>query len=143
MPGTGKKLLIVEDQELVAMTIASIVRRLNYDLIGSAATAERALALVDEAQPDVVVMDLTLKGGRDGVETARAIQARSAARIVFLTAADDVDSVARMRSVHPVGIVLKPFRRVDLTRQLTVAATDDRERFVGGVGRVSAAHPAV
>ena len=101
MPGTGKKLLIVEDRELVAMTIASIVRRLNYDLIGSAATAERALVLVDEAQPDVVVMDLRLKGGRDGVETARAIQARSAARIVFLTAANDLESVARMRSVGP------------------------------------------
>ena len=131
MPGTGRKLLIVEDQELVAMTVASIGLRLNYDLIGSAASAERALALVEEHQPDVVVMDLRLKGGRDGVETARAIQARSSARIVFLTGAGDVESVARMRSVSPVGIVLKPFRRVDLTRQLT-AAVGGRAEMVAG-----------
>jgi len=131
MPGTGKKLLIVEDQELVAMTVASIVLRLNYDLIGSAASAERALALVEAHQPDVVVMDLRLKGGRDGVETARAIQARSPARIVFLTGAGDVESVARMRSVSPVGIVLKPFRRVDLTRQLTAAVGGRAEAMAG------------
>ena len=131
MPGTGRKLLIVEDQELVAMTVASIVLRLNYDLIGSAATAERALSLVEEHQPDVVVMDLRLKGGRDGVETARAIQARSSARIVFLTGAGDVESVARMRSVSPVGIVLKPFRRVDLTRQLTAAVGGRAEVMAG------------
>ena len=127
VPGTGKRLLIVEDQELGAMTIASIVRRLNYDLVGSAATAERALELVAEHQPDVIVMDLHLKGGRDGVETARAIQARSMARIVFLTAAGDVESIARMRSVNPAGIVLKPFLRVDLQRQLAAAAADARE----------------
>ena len=124
MPGTGKRLLIVEDQELVAMTIASIVRRLNYDLVGSAATAERALELVDQHQPHVVVMDLRLKGGRDGVETARAIQARGPARVVFLTGSGDVESIARMRSVEPAGIVLKPFLRVDLQRQLAAAAAD-------------------
>ena len=122
MPGTSKRLLIVEDQELVAMTIASIVRRLNYELVGSAATAERALELVDAYQPDVVLMDLQLRGGRDGVETARAIQARSPARIVFLTGSGDVESIARMRSVSPAGIVLKPFRRIELTRHLVAAA---------------------
>jgi DNA-binding NarL/FixJ family response regulator len=122
MPGTGKRLLIVEDQELVAMTIASIVRRLNYDLVGSAATAERALELADEYMPDVVLMDLGLKGGRDGVETARAIKARIPVQIVFLTGAGDIDSVARMRSVQPSGIVLKPFRRTELTSKLAEAA---------------------
>ncbi len=124
MPGTSKRLLIVEDQELVAMTIASIVRRLNYELVGSAATADRALELVESYQPDVVLMDLQLRGGRDGVETARAIQARCAARIVFLTALGDMESIARMRSVSPVGIVLKPFRRSELFRHLMLAAAN-------------------
>jgi DNA-binding NarL/FixJ family response regulator len=98
------------------------VRRLNYELVGSAATAERAVELVELYQPDVVLMDLQLRGGRDGVETARAIQARCAARIVFLTACGDVESIARMRSVGPAGIVLKPFRRIELTRYLTAAS---------------------
>lgn len=104
------------------MTIASIVLRLNYELVGSAATAERALVLAEEYRPEVVVMDLSLRGGRDGVETARAILARHPAQIVFLTASGDVESVARMRSVGPCGILLKPFRRTELTRHLTIAA---------------------
>lgn len=142
MPGTGCRLLIVEDQEMIAMTIASIVLRLNYELVGSAGTAERALALVSEYQPDVVVMDLSLRGGRDGVETARAIVARTPAQIVFLTAASDVESIARMRSVNPCGIVLKPFRRTELARHLAIAAeASKRQGFVAGPAAFSGVMP--
>lgn len=122
MPGTGKRLLIVEDQELMAMTIASVVQRLNYHLVGSAATAERAIALAQECHPDVVLMDLTLKGPRDGVDTARAIKLCCQARIVFLTGASDYESIARMQSVRPSAIVLKPFRRTELANRLAEAA---------------------
>ena len=129
MPGTGKRLLIVEDQELMAMTIASVVRRLNYDLVGSAATAERALELAHLCQPDVVLLDLHLKGRHDGIDTARAIQACSRARIVFLTGACDADAIARMRSVNPAGIVLKPFRRTELASKLAAAAAQGDRGF--------------
>jgi DNA-binding NarL/FixJ family response regulator len=122
MPGTGKRLLIVEDQDVMAMTIAAVVRRLNYNLVGSAATSERAIELAVTCQPDVVLMDLGLKGSRDGVETARVIMARSAARIVFLTGSADSDAMERMQSVDPAGIVLKPFRRTELATKLAAAA---------------------
>jgi len=122
MPGTGKRLLIVEDQDVMAMTIAAVVRRLNYDLVGSAATSERAIELAMTCQPDVVLMDLGLKGSRDGVETARAIMAQSSARIVFLTGSADSDAIERMQSIDPAGIVLKPFRRTELASKLLAAA---------------------
>ena len=122
MSGTGKRLLLVEDQELVAMTLASVLRRLNYNLVGSAATAERALELAATCQPDVVLMDLNLKGVRDGVDTARAIKACSSARIVFLTGSTDPEARTRMESVSPSGIVMKPFRRTELASKLEIAA---------------------
>lgn len=105
----------------MAMTIATVVRRLNYDLVGSAATAERALELAISCKPDVVLMDLHLKGSMDGVATARAIVAQTGARIVFLTGAGNAADLARMQDVGPVGIVLKPFRRTELASTLAAA----------------------
>jgi len=125
MPGTGTRLLIVEDQDVMAMTIATVVRRLNYDIVGSAATSERALELAETCQPDIVLMDLGLRGAMDGVETARAIMARTSARVVFLTGAADSAAMARMQALGPVGIVLKPFRRTELASKLAVAAQVD------------------
>jgi len=122
MPGKGLRLLIVEDQELMAMTIASVVRRLKFDLVGSAATAERAVELAKSCQPDVVLMDLHLKGNKDGVATVQDINAVTNTRIVFLTGAANEADFARMQSVHPVGIVLKPFRRTELASMLAEAA---------------------
>lgn len=122
MPGTGCRLLIVEDQELVAMTLTTVVRLLNFTLVGSAATAERALELVGECQPDVVLMDFHLKGVCDGAETARAIRRASSARIVFLTGSSDPAEIAQMRDVKPDAIVFKPFRRTELAEALTLAA---------------------
>jgi DNA-binding NarL/FixJ family response regulator len=121
MPGTGKRLLIVEDQELMAMTVASVVRRLNYDLVGSAATYERAIELARLCQPDIVLMDVNLKGAKDGIETAHALRDCSRARVVFLTGANDEESISRMRAARPSGIVLKPFRRTELASKLAAA----------------------
>jgi DNA-binding NarL/FixJ family response regulator len=114
--------LIVEDQELVAMTLTTVVRRLNFELVGSAPTAERAIELARDCQPDVVLMDFHLKGVRDGAETAGAILHETRTRIVFLTGSSDPADVARMRAVGPDAIVFKPFRRTELADALAQAA---------------------
>lgn len=122
MPGTGCRLLIVEDQELMAMTLTTVVRMLNFTLVGSAPTAQRALQLMHECHPDVVLLDFHLKGQWDGAEAARAIRDASAARIVFLTGSSDPAEVKRMQDVKPDAIVFKPFRRTELAEALTLAA---------------------
>jgi DNA-binding NarL/FixJ family response regulator len=137
MPGTGLRLLIVEDQELMAMTIAAAVRRLNYDLVGSAATAARALELAESCRPDVVLMDLHLKGITDGVATAREIVARTGARIVFLTGSATGTDVARMQAMRPAGIIFKPFRRTELASKLAAAAQDMRSDDHGQEGKAA------
>ncbi len=120
------RLLIVEDQELMAMTIATAVRRLHCEIVGSAATSERALELAVSCHPDVVMMDLHLKGALDGVETAREIVALTNAKIVFVTGTNNPADHVRMASVRPVGILLKPFRRTDLASVLKAAAQHAR-----------------
>lgn len=104
------------------MTVASVVRRLNYEVVGSAATAERALELVQQCQPDIVLMDVNIKGVLDGIDTAGAMRACSDAQIVFLTGACDPVSMARMEAAEPAGIVLKPFRRTELASKLACAS---------------------
>lgn len=126
MPGTGLRLLIVDDQELFAMTLATVVTRLDYDLVGSAATADRAIELARDAMPDVVLMDLHLKHGQDGVTTAGAIAAETGAQIVFLTGNASDRDVERMRALDPAGILLKPFRRTALADALERAAARAR-----------------
>ncbi len=122
MPGMGCRLLIVEDQELVAMTLTRVVRRLNFDLVGSAPTAERAIELARDCRPHVLLMDFHLKGVRDGAETARAILHETQARIVFLTGSCEPEQIASMRAVGPDAIVFKPFRRTELAEALALAA---------------------
>ena len=128
MPGTGLRLLIVEDQELFAMTLAAVVTRLNYNLIGSAATADRAEELARDTMPDVVLMDLHLKGPRDGVQTAQAIMAATGAQVIFLTGNANDRDLGRMRALRPAGILLKPFRRTALADALEMAAGRLRAR---------------
>lgn len=130
MPGIGTRLLLVEDQDLMAMTIASVLARLNYNLVGSAATAERAVELARQLQPDVILMDFNLKGAGDGVDTARAIRGCCDARIIFLTGADDPESVQRMHSVNPSAILHKPFRRMELASRLAEAAKGPQDALV-------------
>lgn len=103
------------------MTVASVVRLLNYDVVGSAATAERALELARQCQPDIVLMDVNIKGVMDGIDTACAMRDCTDAQIVFLTGACDPASMARMEAALPAGIVLKPFRRAELAHKLARA----------------------
>ncbi len=103
------------------MTVASVVRRLDYDVVGSAATAERALELARQYQPDIVLMDVNIKGVTDGIDTATAMRTCSNVQVVFLTGACDPVSIARMEAAAPAGIVLKPFRRAELAAKLARA----------------------
>lgn len=130
MPGTGLRLLIVDDQEMFAMTLAAVVSRLNYNLIGSAATAERALELALDTMPDVVLMDLHLKGPRDGVETAKAVIEATGAQIIFLTGASGDHDIARMKALKPAAVLHKPFRRTALADALVLAAQRMRSQPV-------------
>ena len=99
------------------MTVASNVLRLNYDLIGSAASAERALALVEAHQPDVVVMDLRMKPGMSGLEVFNILQERkSQLAIVFLSGHGTIPDAVRAMEGGAVSWLIKPCPNEELVQ---------------------------
>jgi PAS domain S-box-containing protein len=117
------RILIVENEGVVGFDIASTLKAQGYLIIGTCKSGEEALQVVRVQQPDLVLMDISLAGNMDGVETAKAIQAISSAAIVYVTACADLKTVSRARETQPHGYLLKPFSQDELRLTVEVAAT--------------------
>jgi two-component system cell cycle sensor histidine kinase/response regulator CckA len=115
------RILIVEDETIVAMDIAMTLRRLGYDAVGVVDNGEAAIESARSLNPDLVLMDIRIKGSMDGIEAATAIQRDRATPIVFLTAHADADTVERSKSAAPFGYLVKPFDERALHRIIEIA----------------------
>jgi PAS domain S-box-containing protein len=102
------KILIVEDEAIVAMDLRLHLQALGYEAVGMAATGEQAVRLAGEHQPDLALMDVSLGEGMDGIEAARRIQALGVP-VVFLTAYADEGTLKRAKESGPYGFLVKPF----------------------------------
>lgn len=111
------RILIVEDEAVTAMDLASELRGLGYDVCGTEDTAEGAIAAVEKEKPRLVLMDIRLGDHGDGVDAARRIAERHDSAVVFLTAHSDEETLARALAISPYGYIVKPFR----ARELKVA----------------------
>jgi PAS domain S-box-containing protein len=115
---TSARILIVEDDRIVARDIAQQMTRAGYVVVGSAASGEDALTLLMQAQPelkpDLVLMDVRLEGELDGIDTARRMREWRDLPIVFLTAYADEETIQRATTAEPFGYVLKPFDDMQL-----------------------------
>ena len=115
------KILIVEDENITAMDIETLLRGLGYTVSAIVSSAEQAVASVDEVQPDLVLMDIILKGKTDGVEAARLIRSKFDIPVIYLTAFSDSATVQRAKITEPFGYVLKPFDERDLHTTIEMA----------------------
>jgi len=129
---TAARILIVEDETIVAMDIAATLRRLGYDIAGTAGTGAAAIETARATSPDLILMDIRLKGSMDGIAAATAIQAERPTPVVFLTAHADADTVERSKAAAPHGYIVKPFDERSLHRVVEIAlhraVTDVHER---------------
>lgn len=129
-----QSVLVVEDEALIALDISQRLRRLGYKVCGEADTFEDALALFRETAPDLVLLDISIRGSIDGIETARAICRERDVPVVFLTAFADDNTLRRAAEVSPYGYLLKPFDERTLAVTLRVAlerhAADTRVRVL-------------
>ncbi len=107
--------LIVEDERIVAMDLQATLRDLGHDAFAIASSADEAIAAVNQRCPDVVLMDIRIKGAVDGIETAARLRARFDLAIIFLTAHNDDATLARASDTAPDGYVQKPVQ-VDALR---------------------------
>lgn len=109
------KLLMVEDEGIVALDLANRLRGMGYSVSGVVATGKKAIQTAEKILPDLVLMDVRLKGDMDGIEAANQIQARFEIPVIFLTAMADVDTVRRAEeSAACYGYILKPFNEEEL-----------------------------
>jgi DNA-binding LytR/AlgR family response regulator len=116
------KILIVEDEMLIAANIANQLDAFGYEIIGIIPRGEEAIKVVQNEKPDLVLMDINLKGEIDGIETAKRIQQEGQIPIIYLTANNDDENFNRAKATHPYGFLSKPFKRLDLQRALELAS---------------------
>ena len=103
------RILIVEDETIIAMAIEQTLRYLGFEVAGAARTGERAVELAGEVRPDLVLMDIRLAGKMDGIEAAGQIRAKYQTPVVYLTSHGDRAVLARAKVTEPSGYILKPF----------------------------------
>lgn len=115
------RVLVVEDEGIVAADIRLTLRDLGYTVIDTVASAEKAIDIAQRARPDLILMDIVTKGPIDGVQAAKVIRERCAIPVVFLTAHADPETVQRARSAEPLGYVVKPFKDIDLRTAIEIA----------------------
>jgi len=115
------KILVVEDEPLAAMELQDRLESLGYVVVGVVSSGEEAIQKTAVTHPDLVLMDIVLKGDVDGVETAEQIQSRFNIPVVYLTAHSDEGTLQRARITEPYGYILKPFRERELHATIKMA----------------------
>ncbi len=108
------RILIVEDEAIIARDIQLQLEELGYVAVGHCVRGEQAIALAEELSPDLVLMDIQLAGDMDGITAAQVIRDRFLLPIVFLTAFSEDETLDRAKVVEPFGYILKPFSEREL-----------------------------
>ncbi len=113
--------LIVEDEALVAEELRERLSRLGFSVIAAVDSGEEGVAIATRERPDLVLMDIRLKGEKDGLQAAKEIREQIDVPIVYLTAHSDRLTVDRAKKTDHDGFILKPFLRRELQTTIEVA----------------------
>ncbi len=114
-------ILVVEDERIVSMDIKNSLTRLGYSNVSLASSGEEALDMISSVEPDLVLMDILLRGPMDGVETARKVRERYDIPIIYITAYADEMTLQRAKVTEPYGYILKPFQERELHTTIEMA----------------------
>lgn len=115
------KILIVEDEKVVAMDIKRRLENLGYNVTDLISSGERSLESIAENPPDLVLMDIKLEGKMDGVETAHLIRKHFNVPVIYLTAYYDEEILERAQKTEPFSYILKPFHDQELYASIKIA----------------------
>ncbi len=115
------KLLVVEDEEIVAFDIESTLKGLGYEVLDVVASGEEAIASAAKMLPDLVLMDIMLKGSMDGIKAANEIRTNFNIPVIYLTAYADINTLERAKITEPFGYIIKPFEERTLPTIIEIA----------------------
>jgi DNA-binding LytR/AlgR family response regulator len=121
------RILIVEDDMIIAANISVQLTRLGYEVTGIESRGEETLSHVRRNRPDIILMDINLKGQLNGIETAGLIQQEADIPIVYLTANNDEATFSLARKTHPHAFISKPFSSINLRRTIALVVEQLRE----------------
>lgn len=121
VPITDTRILIVEDERIVAKDLQFRLNGLGYQVAGMAAEGHDAIAKAGEMRPNLVLMDIRLENGMDGIQAAEQIRSLYDIPVIFLTAFADQTTLARAKITEPFGYILKPFEERELQSTIEIA----------------------
>ena len=123
------KILVVEDEMIIGAKISLQLTSLGYEVTGILPRGEEAIIHVEENRPDIVLLDINLKGKLNGIETALQIQKLADIPIIYLTANSDEATFNRAKASRPYAFISKPYKQLDLQRaiELTICRMAENE----------------
>jgi DNA-binding LytR/AlgR family response regulator len=127
------KILVVEDEMIIGAKISMQLTALGYEVTAILPRGEEAVLHAQENKPDIVLLDVNLKGKIDGIETDTQMQQRGAMPIIYLTANADEATFNRAKSTKPYAFISKPFKQLDLQRAIELTITRMAENENGTV----------
>lgn len=116
------KILIVEDEMIIAANTSLQLTNLGYEVSGIVSRGEEALVQIEENLPDIILLDIQLKGELDGIETAHRMQKHFNIPIIYLTSNVDEANFERAKETNPYAFISKPFKKLDLAHAIDLTA---------------------
>ena len=125
------QILVVESESVVAADTQKTLQNLGYDVPSVACSGEAAIRKTQENKPDLVLMDIGLKGQMDGIEAAEQIRSRFNIPIVYLMGYVDDKTLERVKVTEPIGYIIRPFeaRKLKIAMEMAIYKTKIRDKF--------------
>ncbi|MCP4437793.1 MAG: response regulator transcription factor [Aureispira sp.] len=121
------KIGIVEDEVIIAETIISSLLDLGYDTTEPCLTYTQALEMIEEEEPDLILLDIQLAGKKTGIDVAKVLKAEYDIPFIFLTSNADVRTIEEAKKVNPYAYLVKPFNKEDLFTAIEIALSNFNE----------------
>ncbi|MFO7873751.1 MAG: response regulator [Bacteroidales bacterium] len=115
------EILVVEDESIVAKDIQNLLQNIGYHVTNTVNSGEKAIKEVEENRPDLILMDIMLKGAMSGIEAAKNIRERFSIPVIFLTAYADDNTLNKAKITEPYGYIIKPFKEKELQTTIEMA----------------------
>lgn len=126
------RILIVEDDMIIAANLSLQLTNLGYDIVGIASRGEDAIAQALASPPDIILMDINLRGKLNGIEAVAIIRSKNDIPVIYLTANSDEATFSKAKDTHPYAFISKPFNKLDLQRTIALVVeriTESKEGF--------------
>lgn len=115
------KILIIEDELIIAENMKEMLHELDYEVIGIACNKVEAYDILEEKIPDIALIDIKLQQGDDGIELANSIKEEHDLPVVFVSSLSDKETIERAKFIKPGGYIVKPFEKSDLYSSIEIA----------------------